>query len=561
MLITIIAWIYITLLSYCWGRLFLQLVSKSLSGSEIFKTHPAVTCFTGIVLISGVANLVSFFLPLGLGAIQLIFLLPVILNVKHIWKDIAKQKTRWQRVNIFLFTCCLVLILVMSTFTISHPDSLGYHVQIIKWIEEYKIIPGLANLNARFGFQSNWFVICALLNFKFLGTGSYVYLNSLVCIWVLFFAISKINQAFIVKKNKELWLWIGFITLTFSSYTQVLLTATSASPDYIAAIYIWLAFYFLFHSEKGFTAQSFVLVIVFSFFAFCVKLSTVPVVIAGVYALIKLISAQKLKAFFLSVSLVTAMVLCFIGRNAVTSGYLLYPSTFPNIVSCDWKIPEKRAQREQAYVTSFARTESGTSNDDEANALINNMKLKEWIPVWWSKRTLPDKIVLIIAALSSVVLIVSFKKIQKTPLSVRIGAISTFAGLLFWFLMGPDPRFGFGFIIGLIGLTLSIVLPETVFDLINRKLVLFVLWTLNVILLGYIVYRFSNYFSPEQLIHADGVKLEPGSTVQCEKNTFYIAAPFKGCGGNPIPCIEGSCKHFLLRGSTIADGFKPKVAD
>jgi hypothetical protein len=40
-----------------------------------------------------------------------------------------------------------------------------YHLQVISWIEYYRRVFGLANLHARFGFNSIWLVDAALLDF------------------------------------------------------------------------------------------------------------------------------------------------------------------------------------------------------------------------------------------------------------------------------------------------------------------------------------------------------------------------------------------------------------
>jgi hypothetical protein len=69
----------------------------------------------------------------------------------------SSLKKEFQILNLLpaiLFSTCLLLILVMSTWTIVHPDTLGYHAQTIQWIEKYKAIPGLVHLHVRFGYQA-----------------------------------------------------------------------------------------------------------------------------------------------------------------------------------------------------------------------------------------------------------------------------------------------------------------------------------------------------------------------------------------------------------------------
>ena len=41
-----------------------------------------------------------------------------------------------------------------------------YHLQTIKWIEKYPVVPGLANLHGRIGFNNNIFTLFALTSFE-----------------------------------------------------------------------------------------------------------------------------------------------------------------------------------------------------------------------------------------------------------------------------------------------------------------------------------------------------------------------------------------------------------
>ena len=92
----------------------------------------------------------------------------------------------------------------MSTWTIVHPDTLGYHAQTIQWIEKYKAVPGLVHLHVRFGYQGLWFVDSALFGFSFSGKEGITFLNSTVLFWFFIFFINRINHNFF-KEGKKLY--------------------------------------------------------------------------------------------------------------------------------------------------------------------------------------------------------------------------------------------------------------------------------------------------------------------------------------------------------------------
>lgn len=559
MITTIIAWIYITFLSFSWGKLFFRITAKSLSINHISDIHFSIVCCNGIVVITTIGTILSFFLPLGLYYIQLILLLPCLFSLKEIFgkkNTYAEKQLSLLPLLKLLLACYIIVALLMSTWTISHPDTLTYHIQIIKWIEDYKAVPGIANLNARFGFQSMWFITCAIFDLKFTGAGSYIYLNSLVTVWFVYFLVSKINHAIITTAHKEVFLWIVLLILSLCSYTQILLTASSASPDFITCLYIWMTFYFLYDYQKKSAHASLILTIAFSFFSFCIKLSAAPIIIIALYAFTILILNKRYKAFLLSSILAVAILTCFTLRSVITSGYIFYPSIIPDIVNTDWKVQKKKAQREARYVTAFAKTESEQS--DEAIASTNKMVITEWMPIWWRHRSITDKIILILSGLSILSLLFYFKHLQKQNTTIIILVLSSLCGTFFWFFMAPDPRFGFGFLVALIGFSANRALQKTRLSFYSRRAANLTILLLSTALIVYTIHRCTYYFSKKQLMFPLGIEEKTVTVISCDGNDFNMAQPYEGCGEKDLPCIENSCKNFSLRGVRISDGFKPK---
>src|SRR4030095_1904358 len=117
--------------------------------------------------------------------------------------------------SVILLLAFFLLIFVMSSLTIVHPYTFGYHAQTIQWIEKYKAIPGLVHLHVRFGYQGLWFVDCALFSFSFTGEQGITFLNSTVLLWFFIFIINRINFNFSKTGNKIYGLlWIVFLLLS-----------------------------------------------------------------------------------------------------------------------------------------------------------------------------------------------------------------------------------------------------------------------------------------------------------------------------------------------------------
>lgn len=171
MLTTLLAWIYISFLSWLWGILFLQFIKKIIK-SELELPHFSIICLTGLSAITVVAGTLSLFIPMGEWWVQFIFIIPCLIlffkkDSPAFFVALKKELQNLHFFSIILLTACLLLILVMSSWTIIHPDTLGYHAQTIQWIGKYKAVPGLAYLHVRFGYQWLWFVDTALFSFSF----------------------------------------------------------------------------------------------------------------------------------------------------------------------------------------------------------------------------------------------------------------------------------------------------------------------------------------------------------------------------------------------------------
>ena len=467
MITTIIAWIYITALCYCWGNLLLGFMLKRLKWQNNTPFHFSVICLTGLIIIAAIVQMLSLFIPLHGWLIHIPFIIPCFFT-SYSGIQPGRIKALFQRLLGFslqlqiLLALCLLLVLLMSTWLIAHPDTLEYHIEIIKWIQQAKATPGIANANVRLGLQSAWFPACAFFSFSHLGIAYYVHLNAIVAIWVIIFIISQI------EKNRESnlavsILWTLLLCINLWSYTQIRLTVTSTSPDFIAAIYILLSFYFFYTQHPVKSRTAFILTLYFLIFSLCIKLSSLPVLILFIYLLAFLISERKYKMLFASLPLPFILLSASLFRNAISSGYMFFPSTFLNIIDTPWKLNENICKYTSAYITAYAKTASDSSH--EAVKTVNAMPLREWVPIWWNLRSAADKLIVSFSLLSILTIILQVKKIQKLGVTKILCIITAITGTLFWFVLAPDPRFGFGFLLSLIGIALQYRLGKLILNI------------------------------------------------------------------------------------------------
>ncbi len=541
------------------GVLFLQLI-KRITKTDLRLPHFSIVCITGLSTITIIAGILSLFIPLGDWWVQLFFIAPCLFllrkNSGQFFSSIKKGFLTLHIASCILLSACLLLILVMSTWTIVHPDTLGYHAQTIQWIEKYKAVPGLVHLHVRFGYQGLWFVDCALFGFSFTGKEGITFLNSSVLLWFFIFIINRINFNFFKEGNKIYGLlWTTLLLISMWSYTQVRLTATSASPDFIATLFILAIVYLVVEkNQKHLAASEWLLVSFLSLTAVTIKLAVGPVLLIAVVAALLFLIKRKIKLFFTIVILSIITLSPFIIRNIITSGYVVFPSTLIDVVNVDWKYSQEQTVNEKNYITSYAKKQ-GVSAIDEIDA-VNNMSPGEWLPTWWQQRSIADKTIMILFIISLIAVLLSIKKLARSGFIPILILLTMLAGIIFWLINAPDPRFGFGSLIGFMAAMAYFILKEKEI-LIGKNVLISLLLICSATTFAYTGYRLLNFFNKDQLVTPLGIEKNEYHTFDC--NGIKINSPIKSDFGiTPIPCTDLDCEKFSPRGNKFEDGFKAK---
>ena len=560
MLTILLAWIYITFLCWTWGILFLQMIS--VTKTRLHFPLFSIICITGLSAITVIAGLLSLFFPLGEWWVQFLFIIPCLVlffqkNSPAFFAALKKEFQDLHFISIILLSVCLLLILVMSSWIVIHPDTLGYHAQTIQWIEKYKAVPGLVHLQVRFGYQGLWFVDNALFGFSFTGNEGITLLNSTVLFWFFIFLTNRINYNFF-KAGKRVYglLWTALLLISTWSYTQVRLTATSASPDFIATLFILIIIYLLLEKKVKHPDDSTWLLAAFlSVVAVTIKLSVAPILlIAAVPAFIGLVK-RKIKLFFTIFFISVITLTPFIVRNIITTGYVVFPSTSIDVTHVDWKYNRERTINEKNYITAYAKN-PGIIVRTEINA-INKMNPAEWLPTWWQNRSTADKIIMTFLVLSFFIALLSIKKILLSGFIPQFVLVTLLTGIIFWFVNAPDPRFGFGSILGFIAVVSYLVFTEKEI-LIQKSVLIAILLIITGSVLAYTGYRFVNFFKKDQLLKPLGIEKVEYKTFDCDGIKINSPVANKDLGITPIPCTDLDCERFSPRGHKVEDGFRAK---
>ena len=158
----------------------------------------------GIFLLIFISLILNFFFPLKY------FLIPTIL-LGIIFFFICLKRGNL-KVNLLFYFLLIFFLVFISYRHGNNVDSPMYHLQIIKWISEEKIVIGLTNLEIRFGSNSLWFYLMSLFQFK-LNNFNTIYIFNFIPIVILFY--ETINKK---KSLSYIYLVACICFLIFFSY-------------------------------------------------------------------------------------------------------------------------------------------------------------------------------------------------------------------------------------------------------------------------------------------------------------------------------------------------------
>ncbi len=325
---------------------------------------------------------------------------------------------------------------------------------------------------------------------------------------------------------------LTLLFLSMWSYTQVRLTATSASPDFIATLFVLTIVYILIRERS---IDNWLLPSFLSLAATTIKLSVAPILLIVLAACIIFIKARKLKLFFTLVLISAISFFPFIARNIITSGYVVFPSTAIDIVNTDWKYSAELTSNEKNYITAYAK-KPGVATKEEIDA-VNKMSPAEWFPGWWQNRSIADKTIIVLWILSFFIALLFVKRIINQGVVPILVIITMLAGIIFWFINAPDPRFGFGSILGFMTIITYLCFKEKEIY-IGKSLLMALLLVAIAVVMAYTGYRFINFFSTEQLLTPLGIEPSEYRTFDCDGIKINTPVDGKYFGITPIPCSD-----------------------
>jgi hypothetical protein len=595
MLAILLIWLYIFILSFTYGVFCLDFLRR-LFRIQHDETIPIVIiAMLGLCILTVLTGLLTLAMPLSLFANLLLLLGGIVIIITNrkrfsqylpeaIVYTILQKKASDARGNeaqtgedgkphsahsikqtladllIWYLGISRFLVVLSKTSEIPQNYDTGlYHAQAIRWIETFRTVPGLGNLESRLAFNSAWFLPSALFSFSFLNLQSFHVLNGFFFLLVNIYFLGKLRRFLRHEFTLSNIISIPLIYISFRLFGSQL---SSPGSDLPATLLTWIIFLLALEKiESGksdlFDIQT-LLILLLSVFDVIVKISSAPILLLPLYFLARiLLTGQKVKPAFLF-ALGGVVLIPWIARGVILSGYLLFPITMIDLFTPDWKMPSALVKLNSDWITSWARLHSYDSQ------MVLSKSFAEWLPLWWGNQLPFDRLILLGIGIGTILFValvglylILDKNNLKRILPYAVIFMTGWIGIGYWFITAPDVRFGYGFlVISLCFLTTPIVL----LGLTQLK------WTFKPlmysIILVLILYQAFGIYKLHDLSKFDGRWLLPVDypTIEVKAiplGNFIANTPVRGyqCWYAALPCTEMNLPDVYMRGDRLQDGF------
>ena len=367
MIFIFLSWLYITLIVYCIGNGFHHVLRSGFKTENPATDHFSIVCISGMLVLSFLTTLFCLFIPLGFISNLIILglaLFAVYFTRQHFVADVKFHLGELRKTPlllVFLFLVFLFIIGYLSHLGSSLHDDGLYYSTSIKWLQEYGTVKGLCLINPRIGFNSAWLILQANFGFQFLHTGLFNDLNGLVYLYFFIYFLQAVNRLHKGDRSVSNLLQALFFlpllilhtaaTSDFWVYNSNMISAPSA--DLTTCLLISLVFIlFLKSGEESATEnQDQRLIVFYSFSLIPIKLSAAPVLLFPFFILIKSVRTGEMRRGLIIVLSFSGLLIPWLIRNILLSGWLIFPFTGLDIFHFDWKAPYELA-RYYEYSTS-----------------------------------------------------------------------------------------------------------------------------------------------------------------------------------------------------------------
>lgn len=556
MLLIFFSFIYIFITTLNFGILFKKIV-------RITNCHVVIHHILGLFFYTIFTSIAAFFIRINIEFYSIVFILNLIIffsNKQLFIKEIKSFINTISKLDILFKVLFFVIFIITLAQSATAPyllDNESYYIQTIKWINDFGYVKGLANLHMFFAQNSAWHTLQAGFSFPFI-SDYFNDINGFLFILMSILALEKINN---YKYNLDTQdLCFGAILLFTIFFMQFI---NAPSPDLIVFVLTPYVFYIFIKQYNTIDENSFKIVLSLVLFLCLIKVTIAVIIFLILLLFFK--NFQSLKKHVLTFTLLSGVVLIiFLVKNSIISGYLFFPIETIDLFNFDWKQPQSLVQFYN-YGTYLA----GFDNQEVVDLTIVDRFL-----FWLNISKLHGVFNKLYVFLLLVFPLFIFKNTAKKPISI----IYFLAILQFIILWNNSPQYRFFFVF-IIFLSLQIIIPFiknksyinyflTIIILLSAIPIFFEI-NLNALTKNSFAMKLSKFKSKNMLIPEGKSKINTLFTKEnIEGFEFYSPSDdtfFWATGNGNLPCVNKNQVNYLkqsfgyvpqLRSKELKNGFK-----
>lgn len=429
--------------------------------------------------------MVSLFLPCN----HYILVALLIICTIYSWFQRQRIETFWHftqnkikigrhKKYILPLTITIICVLLLSIWGSQGSfDAFYYHFQNIRWIEEYKIIPGLANLEDRYGFNSNYLLLSSIFTFRFLNDYAIYPLHSVIYLWLFTWLAIEI-----IKNNYDLKRVLALFFLAMLYFLSAKDSLGTTSTDVVSALCIfYLSVKTILYPSS--LKKEFLLYMALACVIVTFKLSAAPFAILAIIPLIYSIRKKEFPALMITSIVCFLIIALWITRNIIISGYLIYPLYEVNLFDFDWQVPIEVAKEQRNFIK-----EAGNWIHHRNTWILNSFRSFSIPQMLISLKGLTPQIIEISGiilssifsylAFASIIVVGSLTLFKKMRIEYFLLYGLLYVGIIFWWYSAKDFRFGSGVIISTLLITFVLLVGN-----IRKRIVAKSIYTGTIILM------------------------------------------------------------------------------
>jgi hypothetical protein len=301
--------------------------------------------------------------------------------------------------------------LALAAWTANHSlagggmDDYNYEFQAVRWFFEHPIVPGLANLHGRLGFNNSHHLLAALMSAGYwVGHVNHLVnglIVSLVLVYVLF-ALVKIAAP--AEPSQARWL---FAAILFAPAIGLVLfgifgpaISTLKADVFVTAGIILLSCVFLRFADAAANTQQYDVTAATAILVACllttVKLSAAAFCAVVVLAVVARVvrdarhsrrDARTRRLIGAAGAAGALLVFGFLARGIVLSGYPLYPSSALG-VDVDWRVPLAQVNADRVFIKTWSQLRPTYDSAQAAG--------QDWVRGWLNSLILTQKLSIVL---------------------------------------------------------------------------------------------------------------------------------------------------------------------